>query len=239
MKYYTLNWINYDVFVDAIPECFLPNWKCPICGQDSARGCGHRLPQVDPNIFSSATKRALKYMSRPNCRLSSDKIEQVRMGLRNAIKFPSPIPPGTTFGRLAGKQSEQFRGVSEIFSGTIGATKQQCGQLMCAGISVETFETNIVPLKGDSANEIVELWAAPIAHCSSALLQYWCPACKRLILPETKSLVVNETSIPTGCDIFRVWELPANPCVSERFVNLLTETGINNVDWVPLQTSER
>ena len=155
-----------------------------------------------------------------------------RFGELITIEAPNAafVPPGTEFGVIRLSVAEAVD-VAVPHTGALVCRDSIAQRLLSDGYQFEVYPTIIQSGQKRVKEDYVEIFAPPLAHKSNTLPGELCSKCLRFQPGLDDSLPVANSSIPSGTDVFRVFERPAVIIAKENFADALSKYNAPNVRW--------
>jgi uncharacterized double-CXXCG motif protein len=237
MKLFTIipdsqNWgKDYHNDIVARRNNYLPGIKCDLCGQTWAR-LGIAYPLVDISVLTLD-----KRLFRPRA-VPVDEYKQLRDLVAPLIAENLPLPPGTGFGPLVGRE----KGVCGDFSWANSWTLliKQSSYLNLQSLSLKLPKVSIPNLKTKKIwdCELYELEIeARVSLIDSSYYETDSKICLKCGRDERKveKIIVNKNSIPPELDMFRIADFPTHILVTERFKYIVTQLGFSNILFMEIE----
>jgi len=219
---------GYTGDISAASKWGLPGlMKCPGCGNTWA-SAGTAYPCVD---LSHHPRRDEFVVPRPE---PIEEFERLREVVRPLIPAGMPIPPGTRFGPLVGSAWGTFGAFFLQNPWTLIARREAMEALQQAGVQgLKGCKPEVRFRQKKNPPELVELQLEPHGLLHPDCLPPRPPPCSRcgrdgFQLPE--HLILDQASLPTHTDVFRLASFATVLVGTERFkeaVQLLELDGIS------------
>ena len=222
---------NYHNDIVARRNSYLPGIKCDLCGQTWAR-LGIAYPLVDISVLTFD-----KWLFRPRV-VPVDEYKQLRDLVAPLIAENLPLPPGTGFGPLVGRETGLCGDFSWANSWTL--LIKQSSYLNLQSLSLKLPKVSIPNLKTKriSGCELYELEIeAWVSLTNSSYYEAEPKICLKCGRDDRKveRIIVNKNSIPPDLDMFRITDFPTHILVTERFKYNVTQLGFSNILFMEIE----
>jgi hypothetical protein len=142
------------------------------------------------------------------------------------------VPAGTEWGLISLSVFEPVD-VAAPYPGVLVCRQSIAQQLLSEGHQLEIYPTIIRSGLKRVTEPYVELFAPPLAHKSRQVPGELCPRCLRFERGLTQTpLPVDEASIPSDHDLFRILEQASILFAKETLVDALSKYDAPNVVWM-------
>ena len=228
---------HYTGDLSARHKWCLPSIRCPACGASRAGGFT-AYPSVD---LSSLPERGEyeKHRVEP-----LDEFERLRERVRPFVPPGSQLGPGTTFGPLVGTARGSFSSLFVYLVEMPLIRREALDQLQAAGVrGLQAFPTEL-RFRQKKHPELLELEIPPQGRlhpdCTPERPPA-CPRCGRDDFPFPEDPVLDEASLPTHTDLFRLSDFETIFIATDRFVDTVRQLELDGVDLreVPARPFQR
>lgn len=213
--------------IDATHQWGLPGVICPVCGNTwSNIGLAYPLVSLSELPFERDYRipRAVPL----------DEFDFLKNRLVPFLPREIFVLPGTEFGPLVGKASGRFADFAWLNPWTLLIEQRAYLQLQRTGINLPLTASHKLAFRRKSHDSLVELQIEP--HASLTLANALtdsspCPACQYSSLSLPEEIVIDESSLPTNVDLFRVRNFTTLILASVDFKNATVELGLTGIDF--------
>ncbi|RYZ38545.1 MAG: hypothetical protein EOO71_23580 [Myxococcaceae bacterium] len=216
-------WTTYKGEFNASPKWYLPGLKdCPGCGVTWATW-GDHYPAVD---LSDLPERHEFEEARPE---SFHELVRLRELVRPLAPPGSELAPGTSFGPLVGSASGRFAPFSGLESSWIVVRRDTFDSLQAAGVRGLLGCKTELKFRQKTPPELIELQIEPrgLLHrdCLPPDLEPPCTTCGRQAFTLPDDPILDEASLPTDTDLFRVGNYGTVIIGTDRFKDAVEQGG--------------
>ncbi|RKH29299.1 SitI6 family double-CXXCG motif immunity protein [Corallococcus sicarius] len=216
-------WPLFNGDFDAAPKWGLPGIKnCPGCGATWSNW-GNHYPAVDlsglPDRGEFEEARAEPF----------HEFVRLRELVRPLVPKNSELPPGTSFGPLVGRASGQFAPFSGLDCCWIVVRRDAFDSLQAAGVRGLLGCKTELKFRQKTPPDILELQIEPrgLLHrdCLPPDLAPPCTTCGRQGFKLPDDPILDEASLPTDTDLFRVANYTTVIIGTDRFKDAVEQGG--------------
>ncbi|NMO14791.1 hypothetical protein HPC49_17310 [Pyxidicoccus fallax] len=223
---------RYGGYVDATHRWGLPGASCHTCGVTWS-STGHDYPCVD---LSQLPERAEFETPRPE---PFTEFSRLRELVRPLAPPNVELPPGTGFGPLTGRASGKLAAF-EWLTSVVLVRRDALEQLQTAGVRGLLGCGTALRFRQKNPPELLELQIEPRGRlhpdCIPPDEPPPCPTCGRFALARPDDPVLDEASLPTDRDLFRVGNFATMVIGTERFVDAVRRLELDGITFRELPT---
>ncbi|GEN05510.1 hypothetical protein MFU01_05470 [Myxococcus fulvus] len=211
---------------NAAHTWFLPTIECIECGETWGES-GHHYPSVD---LTSLRERTRFVSPAP---VSVATFNELRELVRPLAPPHAELPPGTHLGPLSGTARGDLGPVTWQGNFLLLLRHDTLEQLQSSGVRGLSAHRTELRWRQGAPPEYLELQIEPKGRlhvdCAPRNFASPCPSCGWLPLSRPDSPVLDEESIPTDVDLFRVGNFATMLIGTERFAQAVRELGLDGI----------
>jgi len=222
---------GYTGDISARSKWGLPGVKCPLCGKTWTNG-GVAYPCVD---LSQHPHRAEFEVPRPE---PIEDFERLREQVRPLLSEGLPLPPGTLLGPAVGTAQGNFGPFCFETPWSLFMRREAMEALQKTGVQgLKGCKPELRFRQKKNPPELVELQLEPHGLLHPDCLPPRPPPCSRcgrdgFQLPE--HLLLDEASLPTHTDVFRLANFETVLVGTERFKEAVQRLGLDGILFLEL-----
>lgn len=212
VNYFRTHWTTAeDRSIEGGRPHRLPMMTCPYCGQYRGEP-GIVYPWIDiKKIIRSPLEKRLRYGDAIDFTWEefAHMVQQLRPQLSDWV-----LPPAAKFGAFTGKIFARPALTDFVMPGayTLLARRQVADELRDMGYKLEIFEVKLRQQK--VAEDMVEIWAPPVALSAARAGIRWCAHCERGSVRAAD--IVRSGSVPSDTHLFMLKDCPNFLVLSEQ-----------------------